>query len=116
MRLSCAMVEKAVLMLKYVISTTFTLFTDFSTLSQVGITPICHKALAVHCHLLDSPFSITSCLMFCFSCLSKTGDWTDCSVFPHGFPVLFITVHTAFGNPSFPTLKKKEQVKQAWLL
>lgn len=105
MRLSCAMVEKAILTLKYVISTNFTLSTDFSTLPQVGITPICHKALAVHCHLLDSPYTITSCSTFYFSFLS----WTDCSVFPHGLPIPFITMHTAFGNPWFPTRKKKSR-------
>lgn len=118
--LPCDTVPKALLTLRYVTDTTFTLTTDFATLPQVGITPICHKALAVCSHLLDSPCSITNGLVIYFRYFFPIhGAWADCSVFaqsppsPSGQWVWHLEVSSLLKSPDFPLVKTQEQVKQA---
>lgn len=80
MRLSYDTVRKALLTLSYVTGTTFILTTGFAILSQVGIAPICHKALVLHPHPFDSPYTTANSLVIHFKSFfqGRSLDWLLC--------------------------------------
>lgn len=120
MRLSCDTVPKALLTLSYVTGTTFTLTTDFAILSQVGITPICHKALAAHPHLLDSLCTIANCSMIYFRCFPRLGSVLTALYVPRVSPIPFMMMDAAFGGiqssetPRFPYCEETGAGETGW--
>lgn len=102
--------------------TTFTLTTDFAILSQVGIIPICHKALAVHPHLLDSPYTIANCLMIYFKgFFPRPGSGTTALYVPRVSPIPFIMMDATFGAiqsseiPRFPYYEETGAGETGWV-